>query len=360
MSETIQESEKTKRLAALNNWAHQALIAHGEAVSDRFELVSASDDASFRRYFKSSTAVEATIAQRFVFVDAPPAHENNEAFLQINKKLGVAGVRVPKIYRSDLELGFLMIENFGDQLCLDLLQGANKGYDSKLVPQAIGVITEMQTHVHDDGLPVYDHALLNSEMCLFADWFVQKQLALKLSSEEINEIETIKGRLIESALEQPGVFVHRDFHSRNLMVLDDGELGVIDFQDAVHGPLTYDLVSLLKDCYFRFPRKDICNWVEMFRVALEQQGKLIDVGQPEFLKWFDLMGMQRHLKCAGIFSRLNLRDGKQRYLADIPLVLDYIVETCALYPELVEFGTWLEHRVLPSLVKSTFRSKTPF
>jgi len=373
LSETTQESEKAERLAALNSWSKNLLLAQGEAIDDSFQLVPASDDASFRRYFRPGffsdeivgrgTAVGAVVGtvhgtpvtQEYVFVDAPPTHENNQAFLLVNGYLHDTGVRVPRIYEADLEAGYLMIENFGDQLCLDVLEDEVNDRSGEIIQQAIDVIVQMQSKGSDISLPGYDKTLLESEMSLFVDWFVLQQLKLVLSSEEIGEIESVKSLLIDTALEQSVVFVHRDFHSRNLMVLSDGDLGVIDFQDAVLGPVTYDLVSLLKDCYYRFPRKEVCNWVEQFRLKLVRDGQLADVDPDAFLKWFDLMGMQRHLKCAGIFSRLNLRDGKQRYLADIPLVISYIVETCKNYPEMTKFGDWLENRILPELDDDCFK-----
>ena len=335
----------------LKGWAKHLLLAREKTIGDDFQLVPASDDASFRRYFRASAAGDEgmLMSRKYVFVDAPPTHENNQAFLQIRDLLAAAGVRVPEIYESDLETGYMMIENFGDQLCLASLEKSEDIEKRALIQRAMAVIAQMQLIAGEVVLPVYDRLLLASEMNLFAEWFVARQLKFKLIDEEIAEIERVKGLLIESSLEQPQVFVHRDFHSRNLMVLGDRELGVIDFQDAVMGPVTYDLVSLLKDCYFRFPREEVCKRVEEFRLMLERDGKLSDIDSDTFLKWFDLMGMQRHLKCAGIFSRLNLRDGKSRYLADIPLVVDYIVETSAYYPELASFGVWLKQRIVPVL-----------
>lgn len=351
MSETTVEKEKAERLVALNLWAKDALKAQGELESEGCQLVPASDDASFRRYFRPQLSVANAVSQAYVFVDAPPAHENNEAYIAVNKMLVAQGLRVPRIYQADLELGFLMVENFGDQLCLDALNKLDDLARGDLVLQAIALVGQMQTVDKTKNLVGYDDALLETEMSLFLDWFVKQLLSLRLDSTEVKEINRVKKLLRESALAQPKVFVHRDFHSRNLMMLIDGGLGVIDFQDAVMGPVTYDLVSLLKDCYYKFPRSEVSHWVEGFRVSLVAQGTITEIDQKAFLKWFDLMGMQRHLKCAGIFSRLKLRDGKQRYLADIPLVVEYIVETCNQYAELREFGDLLERKVLPAMRK---------
>jgi aminoglycoside/choline kinase family phosphotransferase len=349
LSETTAEKEKSKRLATLNIWAKDELKRQGELDFEGYRLVPTSDDASFRRYFRPELGAGKGFSRTYVFVDAPPMHENNEAYIRVNEMMAVHGLRVPRVYQADLDLGFLMVEDFGDQLCLDAL---NKSKDAKrveLVEQAIAIVCQIQAVDKRGSLASYDDSLLETEMNLFVDWFVEQLLSLQLESIEVKEIDRVKRLLRESALAQPKVLVHRDFHSRNLMIQTDGELGIIDFQDAVMGPVTYDLVSLLKDCYYRFPRDEVCHWVENFRTSLNKQGIATEIDQRAFLKWFDLMGMQRHLKCAGIFSRLKLRDGKQRYLADIPLVIDYIVETCHQYPELREFGDFLEQRVLPAL-----------
>lgn len=351
MSETTVEKEQAERLAALNIWAKGMLERQDELKLDGCQLVPTSDDASFRRYFRPESNVASGVSQAYVFVDAPPAHENNEAYITVNGMLASQGLRVPRIFQVDLELGFLMLENFGDQLCLDALHQLDEMKRGGLVQQAIALVGQMQAMAKTDKLASYDDALLDAEMNLFLEWFVEQLLSLGLDSNEIGEIDRVKRLLRESASGQPKGFVHRDFHSRNLMMLADGGLGLIDFQDAVLGPITYDLVSLLKDCYYRFARTEVCQWVEAFRLSLTEQGIITGIDQKAFLKWFDLMGMQRHLKCAGIFSRLKLRDGKQRYLADIPLVIDYIVETCNEYSELREFGNLLARRVLPALRK---------
>lgn len=357
MSETRVEKEKAERLKALNIWARDSLRLHGCPVDADFQLIPASDDASFRRYFRPK-GVPGDIGERkFIFVDAPPAHENNEAFLGIDKMLASIGVHVPTIYRSDLKAGYMMLDDFGSQLLLDRLTQFEDNGRSRLVQQAVGLILTMQSADTGSQLPDYDEALLESEMCLFVDWFVAQQLSLKLDAEEKDEVNRVKKLLRESAMSQPKAFVHRDFHSRNLMVQEPGGLGVIDFQDAVVGPITYDLVSFLKDCYFRFPRNEVCERVENFRLLLLESGRIPQVDSPTFLKWFDFMGMQRHLKCAGIFSRLNLRDGKPRYLADIPLVIAYLAETCDLYPELATFALLLNRRIVPALEHSSFQAK---
>jgi len=359
LSQTIVEKEKEKaeRLASLTIWARDVLGQHGVSTDTGFHLVSASDDASFRRYFRPITTSRYPGSRGYVFVDAPPAHENNEAYVYVSEMLTLIGVRVPKIYAADLKLGYMMVDDFGSRLCLDAFAQLDYAERGDLVHGALEIITSMQLVDVRARLPDYDNALFDSEMSLFVEWFVERQLMLKLSSVEKLEFDRIKKLLCESALGQPVVFVHRDYHSRNLMVLDDGQLGVIDFQDAVMGPVTYDLVSLFKDCYYRFPRGEVCVWVENFRLLLLAQGRIDGISSSAFLKWFDLMGMQRHLKCAGIFSRLNLRDSKERYLADIPLVITYLVETCDFYPEFSEFGNWLKRQILPVIESSDFKMK---
>jgi hypothetical protein len=208
---------------------------------------------------------------------------------------------------------------------------------------------QMQQITLRDKLPAYDSYRLAIEMQLFPEWFLHTYLDLSLVPADQALLARLNDTLISAALAQPVVFVHRDYHSRNLMVIDDGPPGIIDFQDAVYGPLTYDLVSLLKDCYHRFSRQQVVTWVQGFYEQLERQGVDAGTDAAGFLRWFDLMGMQRHLKCAGIFSRLALRDGKARYLEDIPLVMAYILEVCHLYPEFADVEAWLARQVMPAL-----------
>ncbi|MEX2327410.1 MAG: phosphotransferase, partial [Pseudomonadales bacterium] len=304
------------------------------------ELRPASDDASFRRYFRGWIG-----GQSHIFVDAPPARENSEPFVRIASMLLELGVNVPKVLRYDLELGFMMLTDLGDRLYYDALVTGD-GINS-LYADAIDTILKMQGGKSHASLPAYDEALLRSEMSLFMEWFLQGQLQLEVSGTESRMVSDVFDQLVANALQQPRVFVHRDYHCRNLMVLADNNPGVIDFQDAVVGPLTYDLVSLLKDCYYRFPSAQVAQWTESFRLGAIENGTIGNIDAATFTTWFDLMGMQRHLKCAGIFSRLNLRDGKPRYLADIPLVLDYLVETSTQYPVFSTFGDWLQNKIVP-------------
>jgi len=322
----------------LNNWAKTILASQSVKVSSEFCVIAASDDASFRRYFRGETEMGS-----FIFVDAPPEREDCQTFVKISELLVDIGINAPRVYQADFTEGFMMLTDLGNQLYLDVLKSHDVELIGRLYAEAFSVLRKM-AHISCAELPRYDEIRLQEEMNLFPGWFLTQQLSLSLSENENQMLEKVFGFLIESAIEQPQVFVHRDYHSRNLMVVTGDNPGVIDFQDAVSGPVTYDLVSLLKDCYWRFPRNQVVDWVETYR-----QDSSLDVGTEEFLRWFDLMGLQRHLKCAGIFSRLNLRDGKPDYLKDIPLVIEYILEVCDIYIEGAEFADWLRSHVIPHL-----------
>lgn len=298
-------------------------------------MVSASDDASFRRYFRLIHQGGSVIC-----VDAPPQQEDNDSFVKIQSMLEAAGVAVPKVISSDLNRGYLLLSDLGDELLLNDLKVSEPDKQRALYEQAIDSLGGI---LRADGqqLATYSEDKLREEMSLFPDWFLSRQLGIDL----YHGFEDIMSLMVDNALSQPRIFVHRDFHARNLMPQDDGSLAIIDFQDAVYGPITYDLVSLLKDCYWRLDRSQVIELVEKYRL------KHCQSESPErFLKWFDWMGFQRHLKCAGIFSRLNLRDGKPGYLNDIPLVIAYLVEVAELYDELAEFGEWLKREVQQRLV----------
>jgi N-acetylmuramate 1-kinase len=330
-----------EREAALGQWARTMLVNDGFVLEAEFRLRPASDDASFRRYFRGSTP-----ATSFIFVDAPPYQEDSRPFIAVSRLLAEAGLAVPVVYHVDLDLGFMMLTDMGDSLYLGALAEGDEARSARLYDAALTALLQMQK-VPLMGLPEYDAGRLGQEMHLFTDWFLPKQLGLAASVAEKRLIADVFDRLIVSAMEQPQVFVHRDYHSRNLMILPGHSPGILDFQDAVAGPATYDLVSLLRDCYHRLPPAIVASRVEAFRVRAIDAGILPHVEADAFRRWFDWMGMQRHLKVAGIFSRLNLRDGKPRYLADIPLVVDYLKEVADHYDEFTDFSNWLDERVLP-------------
>ena len=312
-------------------------------------LSMVSGDASFRRYFRASWQGHSYIA-----VDAPPQHENSSAFIRVCRMLRAAGVRAPEIFASDLERGFLLLEDFGDSQLLPTLSRFQSEGESQragaIYQSALQTLLLIQRSPEKERLDPYDRDQLRSEMQLFTDWFCKAFLELELSDSEHVVVDQAMHFLEEAALSQPTVMVHRDFHSRNLMLLDDSAvpaLGVIDFQDAVHGPYSYDVVSLLRDCYLRWEPETVIRWALTYWQAARAEGLLADVSEAQFLRDFDLMGLQRHLKVMGIFCRLSLRDNKSRYLADIPLVIRYFLEVSRRYPELGDFVEWFNRRALP-------------
>jgi len=298
----------------------------------------ASSDASFRRYFRIKTPDGS-----FVIMDAPPDKENIGAFISVADLLTKIHVNVPIIYQQNIEEGYLLLEDFGSLCFLDQLTIDNA---SELYASAFDalLIIQSQTSLEHCGLPSYNSALLQRELGIFEDWFLNESLDVSVPDQLWTNLCEL---LINSALEQPQVCVHRDYHSRNLMFLTDDSPGIIDFQDAVMGPITYDLVSLLRDCYISWSPELIAQWRSDYYqrlVALE----LIAVTPEQFKRWFDLMGLQRHLKAIGIFSRLHLRDGKSTYLNDIPRTLNYVLTVCDEYPELSAFSEFLLEQVVPA------------
>ncbi|MGR9116123.1 MAG: aminoglycoside phosphotransferase family protein [Gammaproteobacteria bacterium] len=297
----------------------------------------ASSDASFRRYFRIITEHGS-----FIVMDAPPEKENIETFIKVAELLTNSDINVPAVFQRNLNQGFLLLEDFGSTCYLDRLQESNA---DPLYQSAIDSLFKQQTQtpIKNSGLPPYDRELLERELAIFDDWFLNRYLGLAIPSLIRSSLHDL---LIESALEQPVTCVHRDYHSRNLMIVEPDCPGVIDFQDAVIGPVTYDLVSLLKDCYISWPEDRVEHWTTQYYQRL-RHADLIQCEPGRFKRWFDLMGMQRHLKAIGIFTRLHLRDQKPGYLKDIPRTLDYVTRTCAHYPELSDFADYLHHQVLP-------------
>jgi aminoglycoside/choline kinase family phosphotransferase len=257
-----------------------------------------------------------------------------------------AGLHVPEVIALDLEQGFLLLEDLGST---DYLSVQTSDTVESLYADATAALLRLQTAAPMTGLPPYDRALLLREMQLFPDWLLVRHLALEIDADERVMLDEVFENLIENALAQPVVCVHRDYHSRNLMRVQSGNPGVIDFQDAVAGPVTYDLVSLLRDCYVRWPGERVDAWVAEYYWAAHAAGLLEGVDEAGFLEWFDLMGVQRHLKAAGIFARLNHRDGKPGYLADIPRTLGYIVEVGKRRAEIAPLAEFIESKVLPNL-----------
>ena len=258
-------------------------------------------------------------------MDAPPDREPCDQFIAVARKLRDGGLNAPEIIAQNPGEGFLLLTDFGGR---DYLSQLNPETEASLYGDALAALLLMQTRIDAAGLPPYDAALLTREMDLFHDWFLGKLLGISLDQAQQSVWHSIKRTLIENALAQPQVFVHRDYHSRNLMKLETQNPGILDFQDAVRGPITYDLVSLLRDCYIDWPRPRV-EQLALGYYEIARANDLIDVDAAQFMRWFNLMGIQRHLKAIGIFSRLKIRDGKSGYLGDIPRTLEYVRQVSA-------------------------------
>lgn len=314
-------------------------------------LEPASADASFRRYFRVRDGDRTYIA-----VDAPPAREDSRPFVMVARWLVAWGLNAPEVLASDLQRGFLLLSDLGRRLYLDELNESNA---ERLYGDALGALAVMQVHGQDaaEDIPAYDERLLRAEMALFDEWYLKRHLSVSLDESQRGVIAALHRRLVDSALEQPRTFVHRDYHSRNLLQTEENNPGIVDFQDAVWGPVTYDLVSLLRDCYIAWPAERVTGWAIGYLELARQSGVIGRCGEAEFLRWFDLMGLQRHLKATGIFARLNYRDGKPGYLREIPRTLGYVDEVCARYRELDDFRRLLhEIKALPAVGQVTCES----
>jgi len=324
------------RLALIHNWLTQDLRLPVQ------RLEPASSDASFRRYFRAFAA-----AKTFVVMDAPPDKEDVRPFLKVARLLEGVGAHVPHVHETDIERGLLLLEDLGTAQYLSRLTAGDDA--GRLYGDALRVLANIHVRGQEAAaqLPPYDRAALARELALMPEWFLARHLAVELSDEEQRMLHDAFEFLITEALAQPTVFVHRDYHSRNLMVVGERNPGIVDFQDALRGPIGYDLVSLLKDCYICWPRERVESWVFEFRRHLMAHGAPAASDEREFLRWFDLIGVQRHIKVLGIFARLWYRDGKAGYLQDLPLTLEYVRDACARYPELASLAAFIERRIVP-------------
>lgn len=300
-------------------------------------------DAGGRRYFRLASEPP------LLAVYAPVLTEKNAEFLKVARILHTGGVRAPEVASFDLEQGFFLIEDFGSSLFLEAVSSGNA---DALYRTAISTLLDIQHCAVDASiLDIYDRAKLRDEMALFPEWFLRGLLQVEALADETLVLEQTFALLEGAALEQPQVLVHRDFHSRNLVVRGDGPLGVIDFQDAVIGPITYDLVSLLRDCYIQWPDEKVADWLDYYRQEAQQRFRpdeaYAELTSDTFNRWFDWMGLQRHIKVLGVFARLSLRDGKHGYLADLPLVMHYCMSVARRHPQLSAFSEWFETQVLP-------------
>jgi aminoglycoside/choline kinase family phosphotransferase len=310
------------RLETLKDWVGKVLDIR------EYEVRPASTDASFRRYFRV-TSPGAT----HIVMDAPPDKEDMRPFIEVAQRLHHLGLNVPEVLEQDLAQGYLLLTDLGERMYLPQL---NAGTVERLYGDALGALVVLQAGIFSDPafLPEYDEPLLRREMELFREWYLGRHLGLGLSETQHAALDDAFAALSRSALAQPRVWVHRDYHSRNLMVTSVNNPGILDFQDAVRGPATYDLVSLLRDCYIAWPRAQVEEWALGYQVLALQSGLPVCQDEAQFLREFDLMGVQRHLKASGIFARLNHRDGKPDYLNDIPRTLGYVVEVASRHPEL--------------------------
>jgi len=317
------------RLVELERW----LGAHFPSVA--FTLSPASADASFRRYFRATLAD----GRSFVAMDAPPDKEDSRAYVRIAGLLAAAGAHVPRIFAQAPEAGFLLLEDLGKHTYLDCLQ---RGEDPQpLYAAATETLLRIQQASRPGTLPEYDRALLERELNLFPDWYLARQLQREPSAPQRAVLRGAFDALLASNLAQPKVYVHRDYHSRNLMKSDPAP-GVLDFQDAVYGPITYDLVSLLRDAYVRRDEEAVIDGAVRYWEKARKAGLPVRADFGEFYRDFEWMGAQRQLKVIGIFARLCHRDGKRRYLADIPLVMEYLLATSRRYRELAPLAQLLE------------------
>ncbi|MBU0622193.1 MAG: phosphotransferase [Gammaproteobacteria bacterium] len=295
--------------------------------NEKFTIEPASADASFRRYFRATFADGTTR----VVMDAPPQHEDCKPFLHVGKLFEDAGTHVPHVYAQDLSQGFLLLSDLGNTTYLHALTKDNA---KQLYGAATDALIRIQLASKEDELPPYDEALLRRELNLFPEWYIAKHLGVTLSDKQQAKLEEVFKRILTNNLAQPCVYVHRDYHSRNLMVTEENNPGIIDFQDAVYGPITYDLASLFKDAYIRWEEEEIMDWLIRHWEKARKAGLPVRADFGEFYRDYEMMGVQRHIKVLGIFARLYHRDGKDGYLKDMPLVMEYLVRACERYIDL--------------------------
>jgi aminoglycoside/choline kinase family phosphotransferase len=307
----------SRELARLN-WTRTALDDPSAS------LERASADASFRSYWRTHSG-----EQTWIVMDAPPNQEDIRPWLDVARRLNDVGLHAPQIRAADPESGFVLMSDLGGRLYLPQL---NQQTADALYGDALDALLVMQTSINSSDLPPYDEQRLVNEMELLPEWFLQRHLGFTPDCGEWDVIEVAFRALAQNAQRQEQAFVHRDYHSRNLLVCEDNSPGILDFQDAVHGPITYDLVSLLRDCYIAWPDDQVYRWVESYRLRLVGAG-ITQVDADTFRRGFDLMGLQRHIKVLGIFCRLWYRDGKAGYLGDLPLVWRYTREVGQRYGE---------------------------
>ncbi|MBS0430902.1 MAG: phosphotransferase [Proteobacteria bacterium] len=327
--------------------AQRLEFARAATADPSIVLERASEDASFRSYWRTHGAGESRIV-----MDAPPQHEALDAWLDIDARLRAAGLHAPRVFAREDAQGFLLIEDLGTRTYLPEL---NEASADALYADALDALATMQARVAVDGLPPYDEPFLATELELMPTWFLQRHLGIDIECDEWDVIEAAFRLLVNSALSQPRCFVHRDYHSRNLLAIDGDDRvddasrrspGIIDFQGAMHGPIAYDVASLLRDCYIEWDDARVDAWSGAHRLRLRDDGVLdARVDADTWRRWFDLIGLQRHLKVLGIFCRLWYRDGKRGYLNDLPRVWRYVRGAASRYPEFAEFVALMESKI---------------
>ncbi len=331
------------RLLLLQQWLHQSLAKQS------FHIQPITGDASFRRYFRIQLA-----NQSYIAMDAPPDKEDCRPFIAIARAFARLGVQVPQIFAFDLSRGFLLLNDFGDRLYLNELTPDNF---AQLYFNALAILPRIQAcdSVADWTLPHFGHTFILREWQLYIDWVVNKHYGIQLNVHEQHVLTDTFNLLSHAAAAQPQVCVHRDYHSRNLLRLAEDGIGVLDFQDAVWGPITYDAVSLLRDCYIDWPRADIEKLIAAFYQLLRDAGQLKKASLAEFIRWFDLMGIQRNLKALGIFARLNHLYDRPNYLQYMPRGLNYVLQVSENYPELKAFRQFLQRGAMAPSMEIIFK-----
>jgi aminoglycoside/choline kinase family phosphotransferase len=319
--------------------------------NEKIILTPLTGDAGFRRYFRFQHN-----NQSYIAVDAPPELSNNQAFIQVQAYLNMANVNVPKVLAKDLSQGFLCLSDLGDILLAEQLSKEN------MQQHYLQAIIELEKinfcqQVTTTSLPKYDEQFIATELMIFQQWLLEEHLDIKLSPQESTKLAACFNYLSAAITEQPKVFMHRDYHSRNIMLIKNELLGIIDFQDAVQGPVIYDLVSLLRDCYVRWPDELIAPLIEDYRLRVKKHFPNDNLTKEKWQYWFDLTGLQRHLKASGIFARLHHRDQKSNYLADIPLTLTYIQDVSGRYDKLCFLQKLVSERVIPAVNGLTENNK---
>jgi N-acetylmuramate 1-kinase len=329
-----------ERLFQLKQWLSQLPASLGLDVD---QLTVASSDASFRRYLRLPAADATRNAQSFIAMDAPPSHEDCKPFVEIAQRMYACGINVPEIVAQNIEQGFLLLTDFGDTTFFDTVSGKTPKNAKVQYLEAIAALVGLQKNFGPTHLPPYNREVLLRELMLYPDWYALEHKKFSLS--DADKAIMLEGfeLIIDNNLAQPKVAVHRDYHSRNLMACESrqelkGKLGIIDFQDALDGPITYDLVSLLRDAYIEWPEADVMDWAIEYWTLARRAGLPVSEQFGEYYKDFEWMGLQRHIKVLGIFARLAIRDGKTKYVNDMPLVLKYVIATANRYHALKPLG----------------------